>query len=180
MGVLIDTLTSGSTKFGNLYGLYQNSSGASNYFAGSVGIGTSTPSDKLTVIGRGLSTVGWVTQSDARLKKNVATLTNALARLTRLRGVSYDWRIKENPDFEFTEGRQVGLIAQEVRDVLPEAVSAGQDGYYAIDYDKIIPLLVESVKEQQAEVLEKDLRIEELETRLENLETVVTKLLPRK
>ncbi len=50
-GIFIDTLTSGSSTFGNLYGLYQNATTAKNYFAGKVGIGTTTPSDPLNVIG---------------------------------------------------------------------------------------------------------------------------------
>ena len=57
-------------------------------------------------------------------------------------GNTYTWNEKSNK-----EGEDVGVIAQEVEQVLPEAVTTRADGYLAVDYHKIIPLLVEAVKE---------------------------------
>ena len=59
-----------------------------------------------------------------------------------LSGNTYTWNEKSNK-----EGEDVGVIAQEVQEVLPEAVTVRGDGYLAVDYHKIIPLLVEAVKE---------------------------------
>jgi hypothetical protein len=83
--------------------------------------------------------------SDARAKGNIEPLAGALSKLVQLRGVSYDW----NDDRE--SGRQVGLIAQEVQQVVPEAVSIGVRGA-GISYSALIPVLIEAVKELKAEV----------------------------
>ena len=48
--------------------------------------------------------------------------------------------------------RQVGFSAQEVREVLPEVVSEGEDGYFSIEYGKMVPLLLEAIKEQQKQI----------------------------
>jgi hypothetical protein len=66
-----------------------------------------------------------------------------------LRGVSYDWRQEEYPEKNFEHRRQIGFIAQEVKEVLPEVVSQDGEGYYSIGYSRIIPVLVEAIKEQQ-------------------------------
>ena len=78
--------------------------------------------------------------SDLRLKENVRPLENATAALGQLRGVHFDWR---------SGGRSVGLIAQEVEAVLPDAVAVGPDGWKGINPTGVIALLVEAVKEQQ-------------------------------
>ena len=59
----------------------------------------------------------------------------------------------------------VGIIAQEIQEVLPEAVRKRRDGHLAVDYTKIIPLLIEGIKDQQKQ-------IDELQTRIEKLESV--------
>ncbi len=51
-----------------------------------------------------------------------------------------------------SHGRQVGLIAQEVEEVLPEAVGKSPDGYKTVDYEKLVPVLVEAIKEQQKQI----------------------------
>ncbi len=84
---------------------------------------------------------GSLSGSDLRLKENVRPLENATASLGKLRGVHFDWR---------SGGRSVGLIAQEVEAVLPDAVAVGPDGWKGINPTGVIALLVEAVKEQQA------------------------------
>ena len=66
------------------------------------------------------------------------------------KGVSYQWRTEDYPGHGFREGTQLGLIAQEVEKVLPEVVVHGPDGYKAVDYQKLVPVLIEAVKEQQS------------------------------
>ena len=138
-------------------------------FDGNVGIGTTNPSYRLHVNGA-VAATSFPTISDSRLKKDTTPLTNCLATLTQLRGVSYDWTSDNHPHFEFDSRRQIGLIAQEVNSVLPEAVTKSVDGYYSIDYNKIVPVLVEALKEQQTNAEAKDLRINALETRINQLE----------
>lgn len=100
--------------------------------------------------------------SDARLKRHIETLNGALADVGRLRGVRYEWKREEFPDRELPPGEQVGLIAQEVRDVVPQAVIEQHDGYLAVDYTRLVPLLIEGMKEQQRLIDQQRQDIEEL------------------
>ena len=90
--------------------------------------------------------------SDARFKRNIETLPNALRTVESLRGVRYEWKTEEIAERTFTEGEQVGLIAQEVREVVPQAVVEQSDGYLAVDYSRLVPLLIEAIKEQQRQI----------------------------
>jgi hypothetical protein len=91
--------------------------------------------------------------SDERLKNDIKPIEDPLAKVTSLSGNTYTWNEKSNK-----EGEDVGVIAQEVEKVLPEAVTVRGDGYLAVDYHKIIPLLVEAVKEltEKVSTLEED------------------------
>lgn len=84
--------------------------------------------------------------SDARLKKNVSTLTSGLAMVNRLRGVRYNWKDESKPE------SKIGFIAQEVEEILPELVMTKEDGYKAVNYSEITAVLVEAVKELSAQV----------------------------
>jgi hypothetical protein len=98
-----------------------------------------------------------VTPSDARLKDNVKNISNPIEKLSKLNGCEFDWNSGVH------EGKHdVGVIAQEVEAVIPEAVGEGSDGIKSVAYDKLVPLLIESVKEQQA-------MIEELKQEIQNL-----------
>ncbi len=90
---------------------------------------------------------GVLTQnSDARLKTNVHTLDKALDSILGLRGVSYDWDRKRWPNRSFSEGKQIGFLAQEMERIFPYLVSTDKDGYKSVNYIGVIPVLVESVK----------------------------------
>jgi hypothetical protein len=127
--------------------------GTSNIFnnGGNIGIGTATPSVKLEVNGR-LKTLGINELSDVRYKKDIQTLTNALANVEKLRGVSYDWKQAEFPQKNFEAKHQIGLIAQELEKVYPELVNTDAEGYKSVDYSKLVAVLIEAVKEQQVEI----------------------------
>jgi len=125
---------------------------------GEVGIGTDSPDYTLDVRG----TIGNNTtlyHSDIRWKKNVATIEHALDKVARLRGVSYQWRRDEFPEMNFPPGTQLGLVSQEVEEVLPEVVTTGEDGYKDLEYAKLTAVLVEAIKElrQQNESLQRQL-----------------------
>ncbi len=112
--------------------------------SGNVGIGTTSPQYKLDVAGtiRGNN----VSPSDQRLKQNIQPLENALAKVDQLRGVSFEWKDKDQD-----AGTQVGMIAQEVETVLPELVSTDSEGYKSLAYDKMTAVLVEAVKALKAQ-----------------------------
>jgi hypothetical protein len=88
--------------------------------------------------------------SDARYKREVETLDDALGSVLRLRGVSFEWDRENRPEHNFPAGRQLGFIAQEVQTVLPEVVSTDDAGYKAVSYQSIVPVLVEAVKALKA------------------------------
>ncbi|MCP4756313.1 MAG: tail fiber domain-containing protein [Proteobacteria bacterium] len=118
---------------------------------GNVGIGTADPgSYKLYVAGNAYTTGTWGS-SDARWKKNIDALENSLDKVARLNGVNFEWDIDRYPEKGFEEGRQVGLIAQEVENVVPELVRTDEDGYKSVSYEKLSAVLVEAVKELKAE-----------------------------
>lgn len=110
--------------------------------------------------------------SDARYKTDVTQLEGALAQLARVRGVNFNWRTDVFPDKNFRADRDFGFIAQELKEVVPQVVTLGQDGYYSVDYGRLTPILVEAVKELDA----KTRRIDELESRLAALEAQMMKL----
>ena len=83
--------------------------------------------------------------SDLRLKENITPLENAVEKVCSIRGIYF------NNKGESQDKREVGVIAQEVETVLPEAVSEDEEGYKWVGYSKLTPLLIEAVKELKAE-----------------------------
>jgi hypothetical protein len=95
--------------------------------------------------------------SDKNLKENIVAIPNALQKVNQIRGVTFDWTDAEitkrgGEDGYFIRKNDVGVIAQEVEAVLPEVVGTNGDGYKAVKYELIIPLLIEAIKELKAEV----------------------------
>ena len=91
--------------------------------------------------------------SDERLKDNITPIDDPLAKVISISGNTFDWNDKSDKT-----GHDVGLIAQEIREVLPEAVVERDNGYLAVDYHKVVPLLVSFVKSlaEKVERLEGD------------------------
>lgn len=118
--------------------------GESYLNAGNVGIGTTDPGYRLQVGVAGDGTQAranaWNVFSDIRLKRDLVNLPNALELIDRLHGYYYFWNTGSD------KTRQVGFSAQEVQQVLPEVVSADDEGYLSVDYGKITPLLLEAIK----------------------------------
>ena len=132
------------------------------YINGALGVGSATP----TTIGliHATNDIVAYSTSDRRLKENVILIPNALSKVLKLSGNTFDWKeLKEEEivTIHGHSGRDVGVIAQEVEIVLPEAVSTRENGYKAVNYDKLIPLLIEAIKEQQIEIEELKRRINE-------------------
>jgi hypothetical protein len=90
--------------------------------------------------------------SDERLKENVKNIESPLEKLNKINGVEFDWIKKEG--IHGNEGHDVGVIAQEIEEVLPEVVTTRDSGYKAVKYEKIVPLLIEAIKEQQKQIEE--------------------------
>ena len=95
--------------------------------------------------------------SDKRLKENIKPLNNALDKVCKINGVEFDWKPltkEEKKTIHGNQGHDVGVIAQEIEEVLPEVVQTRDTGYKAVKYEKIVPLLIESIKELKAEIEE--------------------------
>merc|ERR1712070_93402 len=91
--------------------------------------------------------------SDRRLKRNVKSIKNAVSKVNKLNGVYYNWSSKLPKGFVVKDAhkRKVGIIAQEVHRVLPEAISV-KDDYLAVDYELLVPLLIQALKETSMEL----------------------------
>jgi len=129
---------------------------------GFVGIGTDSPSHLLHVNGsvrveERLTANSFTYHSDERLKKNIKTIENPLDKVLNLRGVAFDWRKNNRHD--------LGLIAQEVVELIPEVVQSerGKEKLLSVDYARIIPFLIEAIKEQQLEIQHLQSELNELQ-----------------
>jgi len=141
---------SGSAALNSDNGLYVD-------LSGSLGVGISNYVDvlshKLTVSGS-IGINGTVQQiSDERFKTNINTISGSLGKILSSRGVTFD----------MDGSTQVGVIAQEIRETIPEVVHEDREGWLSVSYSNIVGVLIEAIKEQNT-------RIDELETRLTNLE----------
>jgi trimeric autotransporter adhesin len=116
--------------------------------------------------------------SDGRFKKNVEPLQTSLDKVMGLKGVSYEWKEKNG----FGKGKDIGFIAQDVEAVLPELVHTDDKGYKSVAYDKLAPVFVEAIKEQQRIIEDQTRTIKTLTdrlARLEKLEAEVNRLKSR-
>jgi hypothetical protein len=121
------------------------------YYDGSGGIFTKAQLDITTgklILANDVVAFG--TPSDKSLKENIQTISNALEKVKKLRGVSFNWKEKPGDILDIKE--DLGFIAQEVKDVLPELVRTNEDGKMSLRQASIIPLLVEAIKELQDQI----------------------------
>ena len=133
--------------------------GGTGSYAVNVGIGTTTPSQALQVVGNILAS-GTITQnSDRRLKTNIAPLTGALANVQKLRGVTYEFVPGKGP-----AGEQIGFIAQELEKIYPQLVLTDpKTGLKSVNYVQTTPILVEAIKDLQQQVNDLTQRTKQLE-----------------
>jgi hypothetical protein len=126
------------------------------------------------------ATNGVINTSDARDKKNIAKIRYGLSDLMKLNPVSYEWNNDQSGD-----GSKLGLIAQEVLNVIPEVVKKEENivvdeatgqlqrkavARYGIYYSDLIPVLIKSIQEQQTTIVEQKQKIDDLEKRLQAIE----------
>ena len=123
--------------------------------------------------------------SDKRLKENFRPIENAVDKVKAIGGFIFDWRKDMMEKHDFTPDQQqddAGLIAQEVQKVMPAAIKrapfdhdltkpnqskSGED-FLTVQYEKMVPLLVEAIKEQQKQIDKQQKQINELNEKLEN------------
>ncbi|UOR06436.1 tail fiber domain-containing protein [Hymenobacter aerilatus] len=161
LAVKVASASAGTAVLDVSRGSTQNTTGTTLLLVradGNVGIGTSSPGYMLDVAGtiRGNN----VSPSDMRFKQQVRPLAGALAGALALRGVRYRWNALGVAHGGVAGAEQVGLLAQEVEKVYPELVSTDAQGYKAVNYAQLTPVLLEAIRElaAQNEALQAQLR----------------------
>lgn len=124
-----------------------------NRQGGNVGIGTSAPTDLLSVNGSASKPGGgtWSVFSDERLKNIKGAFNSGLKAVMRLQPLRYEYK-PENALGIKSQGQHVGFTAQAVQQVIPEAVSQTENGYLMVNSDPIIWTMLNAIKEQQQEI----------------------------
>jgi hypothetical protein len=108
--------------------------------------------------------------SDRRFKQSISPIVSALDKVAKLQGVSFTWNTKEFPRRFFTDDPQIGVIAQDVENVIPEVVHTDKEGFKSVEYDKLTAVLIEAVKEMNRKVVAQDSLINAQNARIKALE----------
>ena len=119
------------------------------------------------------ATNGVIQTSDERLKKNIVRLNYGLDQVLAINPVSYHWNKEDSED-----KKHVGLIAQELREIIPEVVNE-EGEYLGVKYAELVPVLIQAIKDQQNTITEKSNRITNLESELGALSTEVNSIMYR-
>ncbi len=135
------------------------------------GTDSSNKSDAFKVMFDGTTTIaGDLTiNSDARLKANITSLGGTLAKLLKIDGKSYTMKKDQS------EKQKIGLLAQDIQKVFPELVLESQ-GIKSVNYQGLVPVLINALKEQDRKMKEQDRKMREQEERLERLERLVANM----
>jgi hypothetical protein len=133
------------------------------FTGGNVGIGTSAPTDKLSVNGTASKPGGgtWAVFSDERLKKIKGNFNSGLSAVMKLQPLRYEYK-PDNALGIKSEGEHIGFGAQAVQKVIPEAVTMNSSGYLMVNNDPIIWTMLNAIKEQQKEIVELKRQIRQL------------------
>ena len=122
--------------------------------SGNVGIGTTSPTDTLSVNGTASKPGGgtWAVFSDERLKNIKGTFNTGLQAVMQLRPVRYEYRANNALGIKMT-GEQIGFGAQTLQKVIPEAVTQNSNGFLMVNNDPVIWTMLNAIKEQQKEIV---------------------------
>lgn len=126
-------------------------------FAKSIGVGTTASATTGEI--RATNNITAYYSSDIGLKENLNPIENSIEKIQAISGYNFDWKdevIKERggEDDYFVRKSDVGVVAQEIEAILPEACATRPDGTKAVRYEQLVPLLIEGIKELKAEIEE--------------------------
>jgi hypothetical protein len=105
------------------------------------------------VVGRDIWSNGTPVPSDQRLKKDIKQIDNAVEKILKLNGITYNYKSKDEIGLNLSSKRHSGIIAQELEDNFDFPLVKSNNGYYGVDYLQIIPLLIEGFKEMHEEII---------------------------
>lgn len=154
------------TTFGGVPATVQVFGRASDTFA--MVVGDPTGIYRLSVNNNGAvaTQCGIICASDERLKENITNLETPLDKVMALRGVSFTWK----DETLAKRGTQLGFVAQEVQQVLPELIGETPDGMLGVDYASLTSVLTGAVQEQQAQIDTMQRQIAALEAQIESMQ----------
>lgn len=142
-------VVTGSVLISGSAGVELTAIGTVSVISGSLAVGNISPSATVGRIDASNDVVAFST-SDERLKINIAPIHGSMGKVNSISGVEFDWI--SNPEIHGNSGHDVGVIAQEIEKVLPEVVTTRDNGYKAVKYEKIVPLLIEAIKDLQRQI----------------------------
>ena len=105
-------------------------------------------------------------------------LNNSLTKVLAMRGISYDWTAAGQNTYSLDTCNHVGFIAQELQQVDNRLTFIGRDSLLHVEYEKVVPILVEAIEELNNEVESKDSIINAINSRLSTLENCLSGILP--
>jgi len=105
--------------------------------------------------------------SDKNFKENITPIENPIEKIRKISGNTYDWKA-DLKDVHGYEGNDVGVIAQEIEEVLPQIVTTRENGYKAVKYEKLVALLIEGIKEQQTQIEKLRMDLDNYECKCDN------------
>jgi hypothetical protein len=155
-----------ATNIGTI-GSFAGGSGSTlsvNPLGGNVGIGTSAPTDTLSVNGTASKPGGgtWAVFSDERLKNIKGRFTPGLKAVMQLQPLRYEYKPDNALNLK-SEGEHIGFGAQSLQNVIPEAVTRNSNGYLMVNSDPIMWTMLNAIKEQQKEIAELRLQVRKLQ-----------------
>jgi len=105
--------------------------------------------------------------SDKRVKNNIKSLKGNLSKLKNIRGVKFTWKGGTNQRFNI-KGNDIGFIAQEINQVIPDVVFTGEDGFLRLEYGKLVAVGIGSLQEQHTRITQLKERINILKSKVLN------------
>ena len=155
--VIQNTATSTSTTTGALQVAGGVGIGGTVYLGGYLQVGTTSTTTGTNGEIRATNEITAYFGSDIRLKENIKLIEDPITLINQIRGVRFDWtkdyiQGRGGEDGYFVRKHDIGVIAQEIESILPEIVAERDDGFKAVKYEKIVPLLIEAIKELHKEI----------------------------
>ena len=147
----------GSSGYNDFY-FVQFKAAPFNFYLNGAVRGAISTAGTLTMQG---DVIAYGSPSDKRLKENIKPIESALDKVSKLQGVTFDWKEKEKEYDQFGKPKKlqewkndIGFIAQDVQKVIPELVRENEDGMLSMRHQGIAPILLEAIKELKAEIEE--------------------------
>ena len=164
----------------NDYIAWSNNSHAAHVINGTTRLRVDTAG--IDVTGAIIATGDVTAYSDQRLKENIAEIENAMEKVNGIRGVTFDMHDKDGNH----TGKSMGVIAQEVQAMMPEAIYEDEDGFLAVKYGNLVGLAMNAIKELNTglgdahkEIAENHRKIDEMKAQMAEMNSMISELMEK-